>query len=87
MQNLIQLLSFFRLKMNALYRANMILRPIITLLMFCCLTAQAANKNIELQHSHPDSYVVVKGDTLWGISAKFLKKPMGMAPRLGNEQR
>jgi len=43
--------------------------------MFCCLTAQAANKNIELQHSHPDSYVVVKGDTLWGISAKFLKNP------------
>ena len=75
MQNLIQLLSFFRLKMNALYRANMILRPIITLLMFCCLTVHAANKNIELQHSHPDSYVVVKGDTLWGISAKFLKDP------------
>ena len=53
----------------------MILRPIITLLMFCCLTAQAGNKNIELQNSHPDRYVVVKGDTLWGISAKFLKDP------------
>jgi hypothetical protein len=53
----------------------MILRPIITLLMFCCLTAHGANNNIELQNNHPDRYVVVKGDTLWGISAKFLKDP------------
>jgi hypothetical protein len=29
----------------------------------------------ELRGDHPDSYVVVKGDTLWGISAKFLKNP------------
>jgi nucleoid-associated protein YgaU len=51
----------------------MILRPIITLLMFCCLTAHAVNKNIELQKNHPDHYVFVIGDTLWGISEKFLK--------------
>jgi hypothetical protein len=53
----------------------MIYRPIITLLMFCCLSAQAANSNITLQNNHPDRHVVVKGDTLWGISAKFLKDP------------
>ena len=53
----------------------MILRPIITLLMFCCLSAHATNNNIELQNNHPERYAVVKGDTLWGISAKFLKDP------------
>ena len=29
----------------------------------------------ELRGDHPDSYVVVKGDTLWGISSRFLKNP------------
>lgn len=29
----------------------------------------------QLRHDHPDKYVVVRGDTLWDISAKFLDKP------------
>lgn len=29
----------------------------------------------QLRSSHPDSYTVRRGDTLWGISAKFLMKP------------
>lgn len=51
------------------------LRTIITLLMFCCLTAFAAPNTIELQKDHPDRYIVVKGDTLWDIAGKFLKSP------------
>lgn len=49
---------------------------IITPLLLCCLAtyAMAAN-DVELQPGHPDRYVVVKGDTLWGISGKFLKDP------------
>ena len=31
--------------------------------------------DVELNPTHPDRYVVVKGDTLWDISAKFLTTP------------
>lgn len=30
---------------------------------------------IKLKEDHPDKYTVVKGDTLWDISAKFLESP------------
>ena len=30
---------------------------------------------VELNPEHPDTYVVVKGDTLWDISSMFLRKP------------
>ena len=39
--------------------------------LFCVsLSAQTILKN-----NHPDEYVVKKGDTLWDISAVFLKSP------------
>jgi len=55
-------------------------RYIITPLLICCLTAHAAaaplkKDDIQLQPNHPDRHVVVKGDTLWDISGKFLKNP------------
>ena len=31
--------------------------------------------DVVLNPDHPDRYVVVKGDTLWDISAKFLREP------------
>lgn len=51
------------------------LKHIITLLAFCCLTSPAIAADVKLRDNHPDKHVVVKGDTLWGISAKFLKDP------------
>ena len=39
------------------------------------LTLAAYAATVELKPGHPDTYVVRRGDTLWGISNKFLKKP------------
>jgi len=39
------------------------------------LTLSAYAANVELNDNHPDTYTVRKGDTLWSISARFLKKP------------
>lgn len=46
------------------------------LLSFCLAAGQAvAQGAISLKEDAPDRYVVQKGDTLWSISAKFLKEP------------
>jgi hypothetical protein len=37
--------------------------------------AAVAAAEVELRDDHPDTYTVQKGDTLWDISGKFLKKP------------
>ena len=50
-------------------------RHIITLLLFSCISLNVNAQVIALKNDHPDRHVVVKGDTLWGISAKFLKDP------------
>ncbi len=48
---------------------------ILGLIFAALLTAPALAEEIALNPSHPDSYVVVKGDTLWDISGRFLREP------------
>jgi LysM repeat protein len=48
---------------------------IITSLALACSSLCAFADEISLRAQHPERHVVVKGDTLWDISAKFLKNP------------
>lgn len=41
----------------------------------CVLTQPLSADELKLREDAPDKYVVVKGDTLWDISGKFLKSP------------
>lgn len=44
-------------------------------LLAACLSFSAMADEARLKDSHPDSYRVVKGDTLWDISETFLQNP------------
>ncbi len=49
---------------------------IIALLSACTLfTAAVRADELQIKEDAPDRYVVVKGDTLWAISGRFLKSP------------
>lgn len=51
-------------------------KPIITLLVLSSFLSWCARaEDAQVKEGAPDRYVVVKGDTLWGISGKFLNEP------------
>jgi LysM domain len=70
--NLMQFRGYISLFFDRGHAMN---KRIITLLVLSCLSLSINAEEIALQNNHPDRYVVVKGDTLWGISGKFLKNP------------
>ena len=51
------------------------LKQIRTVAAAALLTVTTYAVAVEMNGSHPDTYVVRKGDTLWDISARFLQKP------------
>jgi hypothetical protein len=54
------------------YLNNKLIGFILGLLLTCSTFAAGP---VALNPAHPDRYTVVKGDTLWDISAKFLRDP------------
>lgn len=54
------------------------MRRIISALLFCIsipLAQAQASKPLDLAEGAPARHTVVRGDTLWGLSAKYLKDP------------
>lgn len=47
----------------------------VLLFFFGLITTSGHADTLKIRESSPDRYVVVKGDTLWDISAKFLEDP------------
>jgi len=48
---------------------------ILSITLAVLMVGVVAAQDVSLRSDHPSEYVVVKGDTLWGISGKFLDKP------------
>ena len=55
------------------------MRSLFIIALLCTLglsgMAAARSDTLQIQENAPDRYVVVKGDTLWDISGRFLKQP------------
>ncbi len=51
------------------------LKKSLALLAGLLVTVAVFAAGAQLRPGHPDTYVVKKGDTLWDISARFLRKP------------
>ncbi len=51
------------------------IKKIIHLILVAMLAGTAMAQDVSVRPDHPDEYVVVKGDTLWDISGRFLEKP------------
>lgn len=60
--------------MSTIKRLGLVVLGICALVFFTEISPVMAD-TVKLRKDHPDKYTVVKGDTLWDISAKFLESP------------
>ena len=51
------------------------IKKIFHLILVAMLAGTAVAQDVSVRADHPDEYVVIKGDTLWDISGKFLEQP------------
>jgi hypothetical protein len=52
-----------------------VIKKIFHLILVAMLAGAAMAQDVSVRPDHPDEYIVVKGDTLWDISGKFLEHP------------
>jgi len=52
-----------------------VIRKLIYLILVTMLVGVVMAQDVSLRADHPDEYTVVRGDTLWDISARFLDQP------------
>ncbi len=50
-------------------------KSLLGALLICCAGVSAQAEEVKLKADHPQQYTVVKGDTLWDISGRFLSNP------------
>lgn len=58
-----------------MFRQNMLKRKLVGLVAALLFGFQCLAEEVQLTADHPEAYVVVKGDTLWAISGRFLEQP------------
>jgi len=68
-------INWATLKPRIINRLAIMLKLILSILTGVALLGSAAAQDVELQPDHPDRYSVVRGDTLWDISERFLRSP------------
>jgi hypothetical protein len=54
---------------------RIVIRKFIYLILATMLAGAVMAQDVSLRSDHPDEYIVVRGDTLWDISARFLNQP------------
>lgn len=54
---------------------DMVLRAMLGLIIPSLFSASLWAETLQVRADHPEQYTVVKGDTLWDISGKFLQHP------------
>ncbi len=52
-----------------------VIKNIFHLILVAMLVSAAMAQDVSVRTDHPGEYIVVKGDTLWDISGRFLEKP------------
>jgi hypothetical protein len=67
--------SINSVKSRGIRNLAIMLKQILAIGVGLVFSAGILAEDLELKKDHPDTYVVQKGDTLWGISGKFLTKP------------